>query len=590
MLPPTSFPTSRPKFGDAVAGWLTARGVRISICVLMALFGLYVFLRQMWSIHTLWTPVGFVDTWPLYERLFKYTSGQLSLDHYLLDPHVHPHLIVFFLYLMDVMYGSGRQLVPHLATLLSIVGLIATIWFSVWRSSSDQLSCNPRSCAFFIGTLVLLSGVSEATAIPFQTVVVTSRFVYIALLAALVFCQFRPNKMLHIASLAASVVAVSFYASGGVFAAEIILLHFVFYRREQRRWLFASMLPLLTYILMSAYYSHSSPIRGAIHQIRFAAIGEIALGSVCYYASALASGWPAAIGFGFGISEIAILALGFIVGASTVAWAIYVLSSLWLQVRQQALMLESSTIASCLMALISLSVFGSSLSAALLWLARAKHDLGMPIHYAVLTSNRYAAFASLAFMVFLFIAMTMKQRVVATILSLMTFLIVTGIALNSMSNEKMQNIIGYYRDRPELAATALLMGTAPTDPEASAVFPDAGPDPAWPETALYLRDKGISYTHGMPALGERHITDLPTTPITDYQTQPVAEKPAICRLNGNAAPLPPKSLIAPQRFFIVTIESGEIIGYALHVERDVKGHVLCAHVDKQQQLFISAQD
>jgi hypothetical protein len=573
--------------------------LQFSACVLMALFGLYVFLLQMWDIHALWTSVGFVDTWPLYDRLMKFNTGQLSLDHYLLDPHVHPHSIVFFLYLMDTMYGSGRQLLPHFATLLSIIGLIATLWYVVWRSSADRFAFNLRSCAFLFGTLVLLSGLSEATVIPFQCVVVVTRFVYISLLAIMVFCQFRPNKVLHVAALAASVIAVSFFASGGVFAAQIVLLHLVFFRRW--RWLLCSILPLVAYLLLIAHYTHpgaeTHAMKGIITGANFTAIGDIALGAICYYASALVGGWPMQIGFGFGLSEITAFAIGFIVCVSTVTWAIYILLSLLLKVWRREMTLEANAAASCLLALVSLSVFASSLADSLLWMARAQifgPAMGMPVHYAVLTSNRYAAFSSLAFMIFLFIAMTTKRRFAGVVLSLATFAIVGGVGLNSLNSQKMQNNTNYYRDQPEFAATALLMGMSPADPEASAVWPGVDKDWYWPtelpKTTAYLRSADISYAHGLPLLGQGRVSSWPTTMIAGYETQPVAEKPEVCRLNGNATEFDTKSLVAPQRVFPITVGSGEVVGYALHEGHLVKGHILCIEGNNKQLLFLSAQD
>lgn len=573
--------------------------LQVFVCVLMALFGSYLFLLQMWDIHALWTPVGFVDTWPLYDRLMKFNTGQLSLDHYLLDPHVHPHSIVYFLYLMDTMYGSGRQLLPHFATLLSIIGLVATLWYVVWRSSPDRLSFDVRSCAFFFGTLILLSGLSEATAIPFQCVVVVTRFVYIGLLAILVFCQFRPNKLLHAAALAASVIAVSFFASGGVFAAQILLLHLVFFRRW--RWLLCSILPLVAYLLLIAHYTQpgaeTHAIKGIITGINFTAIWQIALGAICYYASALVGGWPMQMGFGFGMSEMTAFAVGFGVCASTVIWALYILFSLLLKVWRGDMTFEANAAASCLLALVSLSVFVSSLADSLLWMAREKifgAAMGMPVHYAVLTSNRYAAFSCLAFMIVLFIAMIMKHRVVGSVLALVTFAVIGGIGLNSLNSQKMQSNTNYYRDHPNFAATALLMGMSPADPEANAVWPGVDKDWYWPtelpKTVAYLRDAGISYAQGLPSLGQGRLSNWPTTMIAGYETQPVAEKPEVCRLSGNATPFDTQSLLAPQRFFPVTVGSGEVVGYALHEGTAVKGHILCADGNNKQPLFLSAQD
>lgn len=349
------------------------------------------------------------------------------------------------------------------------------------------------------------------------------------------------------------------------------------------------------------HYTHPSAetqaIKEIIYDMNFTTIAQIALGSICYYASALVSGWPTPIGIVFSISEIIILMASFFVGASTVIWAIYILFSLLLKVWRRDQAFETISVASCLMALVSLSVFVSSLSAALLWLARAKifgTGMGMPVHYAIMTSNRYAAFSSLAFMVFLFITMTLKQRVTGVVLSLATFTLVSGIGLNSMNSQKMKNNTDYYRDKIEFAATALLMGISPADPEASSVWPGVNTDWYWPtelpKTAAYLRDAGISYAQGLPSLGQGRFSNWPTTMIAGYEMQPVAEKPNICRLSGKGTPFNTKSLFAAQRIFPVTIESGEVVGYALHEGSTVMGHVFCQDGVNSKLLFISAQN
>ena len=150
--------------------------IRASACVVIALAGVLVLLGQLWKIHAMWTPVGFVDTWPLYDRLMKLREGEASLDHYFFDPHgLHLHFIVYLLYLVDALLASGRQIIPHFATLFSIIGAIMIFGFVLARSYPRAALLTPAFCLLLSGTAVLLSGVSEATVIPFQTVVITSR-------------------------------------------------------------------------------------------------------------------------------------------------------------------------------------------------------------------------------------------------------------------------------------------------------------------------------------------------------------------------------------------------------------------------------
>lgn len=565
--------------------------VQKNICLCMIFFGFYIFIIQILDTHTLWTPVGYVDTWPLYDRLMKFDTGQLSFWHYLFDPHVHPHSIVYFLYLIDVTYGSGRQLVPHFTTILSTIGLITTIWYVVWRFSSNKNLFNLRSCAFFISILILLSGLSEGTEIPFQVVVVATRFFYILLFSILVYCQFCPNKILHIVALVASALAVSFFASGGLFAAEIILLHLCFFKRW--RWLLASTIPFLSYLLLVHYFpplSGEGPvIVQLMSQLDFAMFMQFILGVISYYSTALLP-WLSSWGgeTQFTITKIIYFVFIAIVCISTVIWAICTLISLLIKTWQGKQTFESKLIPACLMSLISLFVFISGLSASILWIARNKLGVdGIQSSQYVLLSSRYAVFSSLALIVFFFILMNMKRRIVGMIVSLITFIIIGGIYLNSISTQQMTIKISR-RDNLEFAATALLMGIDPAAPEATAIWPGVSTDWYWPtqlfKTVEYLHDTRISYAYKLPLLGQ--ISQWPKAAILNYTIEPVNEKPKICRLNGTTFNLK-NSFWVPQRFFPITLQNGEVVGYGLHTGNIVKGYMFCSAGNTKQLLFLS---
>lgn len=496
------------------------------VCAAITLFGLIVFVSQLWRIHQMWTPVGFVDTWPLYDRLMKWHQGKLSLDHYLFDPHgLHLHFIIYLLYLIDVTCGSGRQLVPHFATLISIFGVIATVLFLILRLSTAKIPLTLRLCVLVVGTIVLLSGVSEATLIPFQAVVVVTRFVHFLLLAILVWCQFYPNKWLHGLALAASCVGAAFYAAGGIFAFEILLLHAIFFRRW--RPLLFSWLPLASYLWFIGHYvkatAETNVLTSLLRGINPAIIAEVVKGTVCYYASALTLGWPDSVRTTFGTSEILLLSIAFVICAVTVSWALFVLISTFLKANWGT-RFDVHTCISCIMALLSLFVFASAVSAALLWVARAQifgAALGMPAHFAVLTSNRYAAFASVAFVVFLYILNCTKNRRLGTVVSLSTFTIVVGCGFNAVVRPERY----VSQNRLEVAATALMMGMSPADDEASAVWPGVGADWFWPtelpKTVAYLQAGRYSYAYRMPALGQ--FGGSPSVMLYQYITEPVIQ-------------------------------------------------------------------
>jgi hypothetical protein len=83
----------------------------------------------------------------------------------------------------------------------------------------------------------------------------------------------------------------------------------------------------------------------------------------------------------------------------------------------------------------------------------------------------------------------------------------------------------WYANRPQLenAATALLMGMSPADPEASAVWPGVGADWYWPtelpKVTDYLEAAQLSYAYKMPLLGQ--FSGDRTMRFLDYDVQSV---------------------------------------------------------------------
>jgi len=509
-----SFPTA-PKSKATLTG-----------CILIALLGLFVFVIQIWRIHALWTPVGYVDTWPLYDRLMHWHQGHLSLDHYLFDPHgPHLHFIIYLLYLIDVTCGSGRQFVPHLATLFSIVGLIATLSYVFFRSYPPNSTWTLAGCVWFFGTLVLLSGVSDATAIPFQAIVVVTRFVYILLLSVLAWCLFFPHRWLHVSALIASCIAASFYAASGIFAMEVLALHIIFYRRW--RPLLLSWLPLASYLWLMGHYVKPNAefvmIGRLLREHSRASLFEIAIGTVCYYGTILVHGWPVRA------HEATELIIALVVCTVTTIWAAYTLISIFLKIRRGAHLTDARMCMSCILALLAIFVFASAVSAALLMLARARLFLNMPAHLAVLNTSRYEAFASVAYVIFLYIVLRSLRPRLASVVALATFCLM---AVCGFSTAMRFNPYLNGRDSLETAATALLMGMSPAGDEAGNVWPGVSSDWYWPgelpKTAAYLQAGGFSYAYRLPALGQ--FPGWPTVKIYDYSTQPVAQGETVERV------------------------------------------------------------
>lgn len=526
-----------------------------------------------------------------------YATGQLSLDHYLNDPFVHPHAIIFFLFLVDYL-TRGQMLIPHFATIFSIILLVAMFWYVTYKMYAGKIELDIRICAFIFSLPILYTGYSEATAIPFQAVVTVSRFVYAALLTTLVYGLFKRNTIVHATALVLSCIAISFYASAGIFAAEIILLHILFFRRW--KWLLASFLPLLAYLLLVNHYffatAESKNIKAILDGMNIVTIGQLGLGTICYYASSVVAGWPTPTAMQLGVSEILQVLVGFVVLACTVIWSGIVLSKTFMKSFRGNPVWTRLEAVSCLMALISLWVFVSGAAAALLWVARAKiaqpAGLGMPVHYMVLTSSRYAAFAELSFMVFMFILMTMRNKKFGQVLSLISFAVIAGLGYYSSMENIYQDRYVAQRNRIEGAATAILMGINPAAPEAEQVWPGVHVDWYWPtelpKVAAFLRSHNMSYAHDLPVLGQKMSTV--SAPINTDATSPVAGSPEVCRIAGNADLQFSQSLIAPRRFFPITDSNHVVVGFALYVGNHVAGHALCKAVADHQPVNLSAVD
>lgn len=559
--------------------------------LVIVLLGLYLFLNQLWQIHLSWTPVAYVDGWPAYDRLMQWSQGHISLGHYLFNPQgPHLHFIIYFLYLLDVTFGSGRQILPHIATLLSIIGLTVTFTFLFLPSRSRIETLSPHLLAVLVAVFIQLSSVSEATVIPFQAVVVVSRFSYVLLLAVLLRCQLYPNRCLHLTALAISCLAVSFFGSGVMFALEVVLLHAVFFRGW--RLLACSLLPLASYIwLMSEYVPPAAEATTAVlilRHLNFKSVSEILLGSLCYYGTPLVNGWPQHLNVSFGRSEIVLLIISFLVCSTTVIWGVRVLVSVGIKAyRVQSI--DRLEYTSCLMALLSLFVFASAFSAAILWVARARifgAALGMPAHFAVLTSNRYETFASLAFIVFLFISLNLKNRRLGLMMSMSTLIVVACGSLNVLNDHDRFDVIN--RNRIEAAATGIMMGISPAQAEASAVWPGVSADWYWPnelkKTADYIQRAGISYAYRMPTLGQS--SEWPQAKIYGVLLQTIPDGTGLCRLSGSEISVR-ESLFNPQRFFPITTMSREVVGFAARSGGTVTGHLTCGGLADLRPLFLS---
>ncbi len=556
---------------------------RAEILALVA--AICVWIGQMWFICTAWTPVGFVDTWPLYERLVAFRSGTLSLDHYLLDPHgLHLHSIVYFLYLVDALLSSGRQIVPHWASIVSMVGTAVCIVYVFSRSRDDQPTWSAPEKLFMVLAPVLLCGISEATVLPFQSVVIVSRFAYVIILCLLVYALTRPkNRGLYLITLLLAVISAGFYGSSGLFAAEVLLVHFVL--RSSWRRVLLSAAPLLTHLLLVRTYidrnnREAIEVAAVLRNLDGETAGQLVLGAIAYYGAGLTPGWPTEVTLQRGPSISILWLVSSVLLAVSAIWSIIYLAFLWRRLSFEPRAVNPKDWMSSVVALLGIFTLASSFSASLLWVARARifgSALGMPSHHAVLTSSRYAAFSALATIVVAYISVTIVPRKYRLLLTSVLFCFVVALGWNSLLNRSRQVSLAPL----EVASTAMLMGLSPVEPEASPVWPGVGGDAFWsarlPVLISNINAAGISYANGLPALGQRMHGR--TERVAHYTVGKAAPGRAICPLTGFSASFRGVFSLTPDRIFAVVNGSGEVIGYAARSGSRIEGYCHCNATD-----------
>ena len=549
---------------------------------------------QLYGMHTAFTAVGFVDAWPLYDRLMRYEKHDLSLLHYLFDPHVHPHLIVYLIYLIDFLVADLRQIIPYISSTVSILLLSYLLIYTIYKTKYDIWSNDLRSASLYGATLVLTSGLSEATLIPFQTVVLTSRLFYVSLFAIIIYSHYKDSVSLYISGIILSSIAVAFYASGGLFALEMILVNLLFFRRWKR--LVASFLPLASYVSLVAIFIHPSLETHALKSIIFnpslETIINLAVGVSSYYATGFVSGWPLQLDAVIGRQEEYLLIIGFSVCLITVIWSLIHVYNMFIRHLRGDIKLNKHDVTACLMSVVSLFVFASSVSASLLWSARAIIlGPGTSIFYSVLGSTRYSAFSSLASLTLLYIVSNIKYKYLSVLLTVSLFVFYCYLGLNSSTGTHLQSFLSVYRDKPEIASAALLVGFNPTDPEGIAVWPGVSDDWFWPgelpRVVTFLNTSNLAYAHGLPLMGSGKVSSWPTTQIVDYVSEKTASKPNLCHISGLSTNFKSSSKLFPIRLHPISINSGIIVGFAVQNNDLTNGYIICQKNEFHPDLFIS---
>lgn len=563
---------------DRVSLWRQSATVKLAGWLIVAT-AIATFLGQLALSNAVWTPVGYVDVWALWDRYMKFDAGAISLDHYLLDPFVHPHLIVFLLYLADIGLAGGRQIVPHLAMLASIVAFSAALIYALWRTALGE-RWHAFGLSVLAGTVLLTSaGISEATTIPFQTVVECSRTIYLLLLLLIIWSLHHGKQAVYIVSMAIAVASVPFYASGNIFALEIIIVHLL----PPVRWRLValSFLPFVAYLALVHYYMSSltpdlASIPKVLETADLSTVWEIILSTAAYYACFLVAGWPFPMQDAMDLSMITLL----MAGSAICVWSgLWTLWTLWCAFRARG---ESKArrVTDIFMAMMSLWVFISAVGASLLWEARIlklnMYNGTMSPHYASLTSTRYSVYASLALIVVLY-SLWQVRRTWAMVAMLPIFVVVEILSFRSVTDPNWTDRIAS-RDALNVAGAGILTGIDLTDQRVSA----AGPLNDWywgqelPKVVIYLEQKDLAFARGLPQIGASVGDKVLRATI---QITPSTSGGKLCDFTGPKVPAPSTLLAAlfgmPRRLVAVADDRNVVVGYGAITASGVRGYARC---------------
>lgn len=540
----------------------------------------FVFAYLVWCALTSWSPVPIVDGWPVYHRLMNYLNGAIDLTAYLLSPHgAHLHSLIYALYLLDFDWGS-RQLVPHLASVLSTVLTAGLLAYAVLAVAKPKIGPFAARSAGVL-TLVVVATLSVEGLIPFQAVLTVSRLAYVAILFGFVRALVSMKWQLEIVLLVTSCVAVTFHGSGLIFAVVVLLQHL----HLGRSWLFRAvgLLPLMASFSLNYFWlpHNDGEIHSAVRLLgdpSFRVLFNLILAGFAYYATPLNPLW----GLTGESIPYSLVLVGAAVGTISTLWSIHVLSTL-----------RSSPTAFYALSLAWIGVFLalSAMSAALSWEARklAIPNLTTLSVALVMDATRYTIVSVIAWAIAILALLTQPGRARPIGVAVAVILVALLLVADSYALETRRRQI----DASNLAGAGLLTGGSPVADEIEPwIWPRVRDDWFWPNELskvvefMKIRKVGIAYglpSHRYPAtgLGQARISNFKVNTTT---------MPGICALTGSIPRLPRDRLNRPQ-IIAVSDVNNTVLGYArlpVNPGSDFEGYLLCRDQDQSTyQLFVS---
>jgi hypothetical protein len=536
------------------------------MCGLAAVF----FLYELLIIIHLWTPVGYVDTWPLYHRFEKLASGEIGLIRLLLEPHVHPHAIVFLIYLFDYWIFGLRQILPTIISIGSIIGTAILLIYILFNKLKTEKLDKILILSFLCTAPLLLGLPTGESIIPFQTVVVTSRFLYMAILLYVIQMAYMgDNKEWYKAIFLVS-VSMTFYASAGVIAFLVIIVSFLSNRGWKRISL--SIVPLALYLLLIKYFYTASVegpiVADLIRNIDFELIKNLILGACAYIATPLNAAFR-------GLNINFYITFGGIILFLALISSAAILIEIFLNRTGNS----GKTVVLTFMLCINAWVIFSAFSTSLLWLARIKIPgfEGFNFLLTITTSMRYATFATLLIIILILTPCVISlpkyiARFTSITLASVSFAIVWGALTPQRISEERAHI-----NEINLSATAVLMNVNFSNKIASEVWPGTAAGSYWSEVFgkinKYMLNFQLGYASNTYKLNHGINSKATITPLVNVTINEISGL-QVCSLEANATQLP-DDFFFPNVIKMVADENNIVVGYGIQKNNKVLGYILC---------------
>lgn len=554
------------------------RGLAYALAAVVIVFQILV------AAHAL-VDVPKVDGWAVWNRVMRLLAGEVSWDQYLFLPHgAHLHSVVYLVAWADYHWAGGRQLLMAVVSYLATAGCALFVAGRVlaWMEREGLSLAGRVTGAVAAAALVTNLADYETLMQPFQVVMSVSRLTYLLLLWSLIKVLRRGGGAAYAAVVAASCLAVTFHGAGHLFAAAFALLHVVFARRLLMT--VGAPLPLIVGIVVQKHYSPGGGELGGLGVILSSLdMAGAFLKAVCaYFATPISYLWPV-------VGDRVLLSAGFVVFVVIAAFAAYgaayaLAARLPAKSGRERQWDVSDEVAMAWILAVILTLSGAA--AAAFWIVRVGADHAGEAYRSVLASVRYGAYASLALVIFMGLAVRGAKRLRA----LRRLQVPVAVLATLTAVWPAATLARFYTfdDHLNIATAALSMGFSPTHPEAEAVWPGVKEDWYWvdalPMTAAFLRvgHKG-PWSH-LPALHATHRDAVERRVVAEAAVRPVEtdRRHVTCHLEGRVAHM--TSGAVPRGVLASVVNNGnEVVGYAVLTRasaagdhRPVKGYVLCA--------------